>query len=620
MPYFEKLLSFSVALTLTGVWPATLEAQSLSFMRMLPAGPPPWNSTAVASDASGIYIADGDSILRKYDYDGAEIWSLRFENLRLIRALAAYGANLYVGGANYNNVAPGPSGTSAAESFIRLYDRQGHEIWTRQFGFAGERFDLSYASTVTADSSGVYVAGTYYSGAYLRKYDTQGVELWTRRFDGSYWYRPLPLAAGPAGVYFGGFDQRGPFLRMYDPGGTEMWSRAIDAQYLTGIATNASEVYVTGVGAGPFLSRYDSGGNQIWTRTAIAGWIQQIAADAAGIYLAGVTDRALAGQCATGSNDAFVKRLDGDGNELWTRQFGTLRREEVGGIAMNADNIFVAGSQYAGGITYPAQAVDQAFLAKLEKASAAASPSETRIRNECVVNTASNVGGAVSPGEILKITGTAIGPAQAVAASIGKDRPAATTLAETRVLFGGVPAPLLSVSSGEVAAVAPNAIAGRSSVGIQVEYRGVVSNSVTIPVLKAHPGIFNLDSSGWGAVWNEDGTLNSLANPARRGSTVMIFGTGGGELDGASSDGQVAGNPSRLKNSVLVEFPDTEETTYYVAPAEASYAGTVPGFVSSLLQVNVRVPESLPVGSWSLQLGFGERSAPERVSFQIAVR
>ena len=60
----------------------------------------------------------------------------------------------------------------------------------------------------------------------------------------------------------------------------------------------------------------------------------------------------------------------------------------------------------------------------------------------------------------------------------------------------------------------------------------MLSNAVTVPVLKAHPGIFNLDSSGWGAIWNEDGTLNSTTNPARRGSTVTIFGTGGGEIEG----------------------------------------------------------------------------------------
>ena len=71
---------------------------------------------------------------------------------------------------------------------------------------------------------------------------------------------------------------------------------------------------------------------------------------------------------------------------------------------------------------------------------------------------------------------------------------------------------------------------------------------------------------------------------------------------------------------VMVSFPEPECTDYYVPPAEASYAGTFAGFVSGLLQLNVQVPESLPVGDWSLQLGFGGRSEAETVSLQVAVR
>ena len=125
--------------------------------------------------------------------------------------------------------------------------------------------------------------------------------------------------------------------------------RPVAGEYLTGITANATGAYVIGLGAsGPFLSRYDAGGNQIWTRAGIAGWIQRIAVDTDGIYAAGVTRGALPGQCAAGSSDAFVTRFDMDGKELWTRQFGTLRYEDVAGIALDAGNIFVAGSQFAG--------------------------------------------------------------------------------------------------------------------------------------------------------------------------------------------------------------------------------------------------------------------------------
>ena len=49
----------------------------------------------------------------------------------------------------------------------------------------------------------------------------------------------------------------------------------------------------------------------------------------------------------------------------------------------------------------------------------------------------------------------------------------ATTLAETRILFNGAPAPLLYVSDRQGSTIVPYAVAGRPSVEVQVEHRGV---------------------------------------------------------------------------------------------------------------------------------------------------
>ena len=63
---------------------------------------------------------------------------------------------------------------------------------------------------------------------------------------------------------------------------------------------------------------------------------------------------------------------------------------------------------------------------------------------------------------------------------------------------------------------------GLSTVDVQVEYNGVRSESLIVPVLEARPGIFSIEGSGRGqaAVTNEDGSPNSAANPARRGSVI----------------------------------------------------------------------------------------------------
>jgi hypothetical protein len=41
--------------------------------------------------------------------------------------------------------------------FLRKYDPAGHELWTRQFGTAGDDFPM--AGPVAIDDTGVYVAG-----------------------------------------------------------------------------------------------------------------------------------------------------------------------------------------------------------------------------------------------------------------------------------------------------------------------------------------------------------------------------------------------------------------------------------------------------------------------------
>jgi len=170
-----------------------------------------------------------------------------------------------------------------------------------------------------------------------------------------------------------------------------------------------------------------------------------------------------------------------------------------------------------------------------------------------------------------------------------------TTLSGTRVLFNGVAAPLLYVSGYQINAIVPYAVSGRTSVDVEVEYAGVRSEAATVPVLLSRPGIFTWDGSGRGQgnILNQDGTFNSPSNPARRGSTITMFGTGGGEADPGVVDGQiVAGIRPRTNLPVSVLFdlagPSTE--------AEVLYAGGVPGSVAGVLQLNVRVPSNAHTG------------------------
>ena len=233
---------------------------------------------------------------------------------------------------------------------------------------------------------------------------------------------------------------------------------------------------------------------------------------------------------------------------------------------------------------------------------------------DCVLNAASYVGGGVAPGEIVTIFGAAMGPSETVPLSLTADGRLDTTLAGARILFNGAPAPLLYVSDTQSSAIVPYAMAGLPSVDVQVEYQGVPSDVLTVPVLPSRPGIFSRDGSGQGllAIVNEDGSVNSPSNPAARGSIVTIYATGGGERDPAVADGQILSDVlPRTSLPILLAFDNGDQVSGTSAGGEVLYAGGSPGSVAGLLQLNVRVPpDALAGNAVAFWLIIGRDSVP----------
>jgi uncharacterized protein (TIGR03437 family) len=327
----------------------------------------------------------------------------------------------------------------------------------------------------------------------------------------------------------------------------------------------------------------------------------------------------LPGQCRSGLNgDAFARKYDPDGAELWTREFGTSYNfsSSAVGVAVDDTGVYVVG----GGSNDGNPNAGESFLAKFEKTAAVVTNSRPSILPDCVVNAASYVGGGVAPGEIVAIFGTAMGPSEMVPQSLTADRRLDTTLAGARILFNGAPAPLLFVSDKQSSAIVPYAVAGQTSVDVQVEYQGVRSDVVTVPVLPSRPGVFSLDGSGQGllAILNEDGSINSPSNPATRGSIVTIYATGGGERDPAVADGQILSDVlPRVSLPISLSFDNGPE--YDVnAPGEVLNAGGASGSVAGLLRINVRVPLGALAGK---AVGFDLIIGRDRVgSLTIALR
>lgn len=205
-----------------------------------------------------------------------------------------------------------------------------------------------------------------------------------------------------------------------------------------------------------------------------------------------------------------------------------------------------------------------------------------------LVNAASYAGGAVAPGEIVVLFNATYGPP---ALQLPTGTPA-TKLGAVRLLFDGVAAPLLYSKLGQVGAVVPFSVAGKTSTSVQYEYQGVGSNVLPVAVQTSLPGVFTLDASGAGAgaILNAStfGVI-SKDNPAKGADWLAIFATGLGATSPASADGQIYGStlmPAVANVSVMIGNMN----------CRVLYAGSAPGLVAGAAQINVEVPVGVASG------------------------
>ena len=296
-------------------------------------------------------------------------------------------------------VAPGPGASAVTVG------------WTRQFGTT----NVDEALAVTLDRSGnTYVAGWTQgvlpgqtsSGTldgFVRKYDPAGTELWTRQFGSSerdYVRGVVTDAAGD--IYLAGETEgtlpgqasaggRDAFLRKYDSAGSELWTRqfggaggdggagvALDPAgntYIVGTTRGTMPGHVTGGDYDAFARRYDPAGNEVWTRQFGGNEGEGARSVAVGpggkVLIVGSTQGAFPEQSTSGGFDAFVTQYDLDGTALWMRQFGSNVNDY--GVAVAVDDnghITVAGSTDGALLTKSTDGGTDAFISRFDSAGA----------------------------------------------------------------------------------------------------------------------------------------------------------------------------------------------------------------------------------------------------------
>jgi uncharacterized protein (TIGR03437 family) len=238
-----------------------------------------------------------------------------------------------------------------------------------------------------------------------------------------------------------------------------------------------------------------------------------------------------------------------------------------------------------------------------------------------ISNAASYSSGAISPGELITIFGTALGPATPVGLTLTPSGTVSTITTaangSVQVLVNGIACPLVYVSSTQISAVVPYAVSIFQTAQVYVSFLGQSSNAIEETVATTAPGLFTANSSGTGpgAILNQNGSPNSPSNPAAKGSVVTLYLTGEGQTSPAGITGSVT--------QALATPPYTPAPLLAVAVlingggTTIQFAGEAPGIVAGVMQVNVVIPPGTPTGAMPVSVSVGGRSSQNGVTVSV---
>jgi uncharacterized protein (TIGR03437 family) len=220
------------------------------------------------------------------------------------------------------------------------------------------------------------------------------------------------------------------------------------------------------------------------------------------------------------------------------------------------------------------------------------------INTNGVVNAASiRVENGYAPGSYISIFGNGFSDATRV----GTTAVLPISLAGASVSFDDSPTPSLSIP-GHVYFVSPTQInvqvpwefQGKQSVLMKVSRSDASTALVTVPLAVASPAAFEFADPASGqrlaAVLDQNSTLVTTANPARRGQAISIYANALGPVDHQPASGEPSPGAEPLARTRV-----NPNVTIGGVPAQLSFSGLAPNFVG-LYQINVLVPSTAQVG------------------------
>ena len=266
------------------------------------------------------------------------------------------------------------------------------------------------------------------------------------------------------------------------------------------------------------------------------------------------------------SATGFLSQLTSDFSTLLFSTFtGDTRPFYVRSLAATPDGGIVVGGTtttsafpYSGGfVVYSSNGLfpDATFQTFVERVDLA---QQKILRLDSVINAASQLAVPLSAGESFTVRGGGFGD-------------------DAVLLLNGSPVALVAHNGTSLTSAVPSGFTGASAT---LEVRsGGNSAAVVVPAAPASPGVFSQNGTGQGQgyILNQDGSLNSPANPAKEGDAITVFATGVGAL---TFDHGYAVTSSPV--DVLVDG--------FYADGIAAVLGPVAGLPGEVYQISVFVP------------------------------
>ncbi|HEV1283859.1 MAG TPA: hypothetical protein VNU44_01050 [Bryobacteraceae bacterium] len=297
----------------------------------------------------------------------------------------------------------------------------------------------------------------------------------------------------------------------------------------------------------------------------------------------------------TGQNGDSLA-VDAKGN-VWQNPAGTLEVYSPAGAARfgiqnggsSGDGGPVVAADFSGATSLTFSPDGRLFFLqanRIRRIIGAGSSIAPVISQNGIVNATNYAGGPIAAGELISIFGTNFG-ATSLNVNSAENNALPSSILGTKVLFNGRPGAITAMTPTQINVFVPYEIGSISSADVQVQVDDVLSATVMMPVAATAPGFSS-------SILNQDGTVNTAANPAPRGSIVSFYGTGLGQMIPQLPDGALA---IATPYSTPVNPPIL---TIGGQPATILYAGDAPGFPTGVFQINATIPTTINPGPASV--------------------